>query len=247
MKQIISYGLYGSEQKYLVGALKNVALAQKIYPEYTVRFYVSDDVPQWLIDTLEQFQNVEIKNAPQNNRWFSSAWRFLAFADPEVDLVLIRNVDARLTVRERRAHDDWLDSQLDFHVMKDHPNHKQPVPAGMWSGWADKLRNVSTLMGVFIQERKEQSAYGADELFIRDKLAEKILRNCMMHDSYFETELNRPSVRKKFPTRLQNPANHVGAALDENDFFRYPTDEGLSVLNGGSGRFEYDLDLLEEY
>jgi hypothetical protein len=248
MKQVISYSLYGDKQMYLAGALKNVALAQKIYPEFMVRFYVSNDVPQWLVDTLGQFNNVEIRKSPENNPWLSSAWRFLAFADPEVDLVLVRDADARLTVRERRAVDDWMDSQLDFHVMKDHPNHNRwPISAGMWGGWADKLRNMSTLLGVYIQEKGEQPTYIADQLFLNDKLKDRVLRSCMMHDAYFDTELSRPSVRKRFPTKLHNPANHVGAALDENDYFRFSGDEGLSVINGGSGRFEYDLDLLEEY
>ncbi len=247
MKQVISYSLYGDSNVYIVGALKNVALAQKIYPEHTVRFYVGEDVPLWVTETLEMFPNVEIKDAPKNNKWFSSAWRFLAFADREVDIVLVRDVDARLTVRERKAYDAWLDSGRDFHVMKDHPMHNAwRVSAGMWGGWADKMRNIATHMGEFMKGH-EGHGYGVDQEFINEKLADKILANCLMHDSYFSTELKKPSICRQFPTKLENPANHVGAALNENDYYRYSEDEGLSVLNNGSGRFEYDLDLLEEY
>jgi hypothetical protein len=69
----------------------------------------------------------------------------------------------------------------------------------------------------------------------------------MIHDSFFGTKVTAPSVTKKFPVELENPANHVGAALDENDYFVIWEDESLSVKNGGIGKFEYDLELLEAY
>ena len=247
MKQVISYSLYGENKLFIAGAFKNVALAQQIYPDHIVWFYVADDVPEWVTSSLRLFPNVEIKDAPQNNKWFASAWRMLAFADRNVDIVLVRDVDARLTVREKKAYDAWLESGRDFHVMKDHPSHNRwPVSAGMWGGWADKMRNIATHMGMFMQEHGQVEQYTADQQFIAEKIADRILSNCLMHDSYFETELKKPSIRKPFPTKLENPANHVGAALDENDFYRYHEDEGLSVLSGGTGRFEYDLELLEE-
>ena len=249
MKNVISFVLYGNKQRYLVGAFINVVLAAKIYPEFTVRFYLADDVPGWVEKELKSFKNVEIKKTPPANKWFMHAWRFLAFSDREVEIVLVRDVDARLTVRERRAYDEWYESGLDFHIMKDHQiGHRLwPIGAGMWGGYAEKLRNMATLMGVYLQENPTGSDYLSDQHFLREKVWPKVQKSCMVHDTYHNTKVQQPSVTKKLPVELENPANHVGAALDENDYFVFWEDESLSVKNGGIGRFEYDLELLEAY
>ena len=66
MKQVISYSLYGENKLFIAGAFKNVALAQQIYPDHIVWFYVADDVPEWVTSSLRLFPNVEIIDAPQN-------------------------------------------------------------------------------------------------------------------------------------------------------------------------------------
>jgi hypothetical protein len=46
---------------------------------------------------------------------------------------LIRDTDSRLTAREARAADEWVNSGRLFHVIRDHESHYEwPVLAGMW-------------------------------------------------------------------------------------------------------------------
>lgn len=258
MKNVLSFVLYGSNRRYIVGAFINAILAKKIYPDFVMRIYIAHDVPTWAVEELKKFANVEIKIAPAGNKWFASAWRFLAFSDREVDVVLLRDLDARLTVRERRAYEEWLDSGLDFHVMKDHETGHEvwPMGAGMWGGYADKLRNMATMMGLYMQEVMRENPlhvhaksfyYIADQRFLAERVWVRVEKSCMIHDSFFDTKVTAPSVTKKFPIELENPANHVGAALDGNDYYIFWGDESLSVKNGGIGKFEYDLELLEAY
>lgn len=247
MKNVISYVLFGSQRRYIVGAFINVILAAKIYPEFAVRIYIGKDVPAWVTAELKKFKNVELKIVPPSNDWFAYAWRFLAFADREVDIVLVRDIDARLTVRERRAYEEWYESGLDFHVMKDHAigHQRWPMGGGMWGGYADRLRNMATMMGLYMQEANTKEPYLADQAFLEKKVWPRVQKSCLIHDSHFDTKVLAPSITKKFPIELENPANHVGAALDENDYFVFWEDESLSVKNGGIGKFEYDLELLE--
>jgi hypothetical protein len=249
VKNVLSFVLYGNTRRYIVGAFINAILAKKIYPDFVMRIYIAHKVPAWTVEELKKFSNVEILIAPAGNEWFANAWRFLAFSDREVDVVLIRDIDARLTVRERRAYEEWLDSGLDFHVMKDHKiGHKGwPMSAGMWGGYADKLRNMATMMGMFMQEETNRGPYLSDQKFLSQRVWVRVEKSCMIHDSFFDTKVTAPSVTKKFPIELENPANHVGAALDENDYYIFWVDESLSVKNGGIGKFEYDLELLEAY
>jgi hypothetical protein len=67
----------------------------------------------------------------------------------------------------------------------------------------------------------------------------------MIHDSFNETGVTAPSVRKSFPVPLANFANHVGAAMDENDLLVYPLDRKISDTMGGNGYFQYDIPVPE--
>ena len=43
MKKIISFSLWGNNKGYYDGAVKNILLAQKIYPDWICRFYCAND------------------------------------------------------------------------------------------------------------------------------------------------------------------------------------------------------------
>jgi len=66
-------------------------------------------------------------------------WRFLPFDDPEVDIVLVRDVDSPITLRERAGVDLWLKRDAPFHVMRDHIQHTAPILAGLWGGFTRLL------------------------------------------------------------------------------------------------------------
>ena len=112
MKQVISYSLYGQQMKFLVGAIKNAQLAQRFFPEFTVRFYVGNSVPTWTRSTLALFPNVEMITVDEPENSISRMWRFRAILDPSVDVVLSRDADARLSYREVIAHQEFLSSQI---------------------------------------------------------------------------------------------------------------------------------------
>ena len=103
MKQVISYSLYGNHMRFLVGAIKNAELAQRFFPGFTVRYYTGKSVPYWVLSTLNIFPNTEILrvNEPEDN--LARMWRFYAILDDDVDVVLSRDVDARLSLREAEA------------------------------------------------------------------------------------------------------------------------------------------------
>jgi hypothetical protein len=49
--------------------------------------------------------------SPRNSvNWSGLFWRFYAFDDPNVNVVMVRDVDSPFTLRERLAVEDWLAS-----------------------------------------------------------------------------------------------------------------------------------------
>ena len=63
--------------------------------------------------------------------------RYLPLLDPSVDLMVSRDLDSRLTTREQAAVQEWIDTGLAFHVMRDNPFHGTEILGGMWGARLD--------------------------------------------------------------------------------------------------------------
>jgi hypothetical protein len=60
------------------------------------------------------------------------SWRFLPLGDPLVDIFVVRDLDSRLTQRERVAVEEWENSNYTVHAMRDNSNHGTSLLGGMW-------------------------------------------------------------------------------------------------------------------
>jgi len=57
-------------------------------------------------------------------------WRYLATMNPQIDRILVRDIDAEIIPREQAAVQQWLESEFTFHVMRDHQLHAEPIMGG---------------------------------------------------------------------------------------------------------------------
>ena len=62
-KRVISFSLYGTNEKYIHGALHNVELALVYFPGWVCRFYVNSDVPIDALNALKRL-GAEVENVP---------------------------------------------------------------------------------------------------------------------------------------------------------------------------------------
>jgi len=88
MKQVIAYSLYGSDNRYLIGAIKNALLAQKHFAGYEIRFYTGASVPEWTRSTLALIPNVQHVECDGPEDHTAKLWRFKALEDQQADVVL---------------------------------------------------------------------------------------------------------------------------------------------------------------
>lgn len=242
MKQVISYSLYGSNPRYTVGAIKNAILAMEFFPGFFVRYYVSPTVPEWVVQTLSLFRHTEIFtiNRPDNN--LAKFWRFAAISDPMVDVVLSRDADARLGYREALAHQEFLDSGLPFHIMRDHPTgHGYPISAGMF---AVRTKAFPMWEEIFAKAQVRDT-YMADQDFLRDYIWPMVADQSFSHDEYYNFDVGGASVITKIKRKRINPVCHIGAAVDENDRFVYKPDIDLSYSHSNTDKYLYDWGINE--
>lgn len=183
MIKVISFSLWGDKLIYNIGSIENAKLAKQIYPDFYCWFYChKESVPNETIENLLSFDNTKIIFKEDLVR--SSSWRFEAIDDPEVEIMLSRDADSRLSMREKNAVEEWLLSEMPFHIMRDHPNHLMPIMAGMFGckktkeipSWKDLLCNISS------------SHYGNDQDFLKNHIYPIIKNQSVIHASHNKIE-----------------------------------------------------------
>lgn len=204
MTKIISFSLWGQDPKYTIGAIRNAEVAPEIYPGWTCRFYTGEDVTDEIKSKLLDLESEVIEMGGAD--WNGMFWRF--FAAENADIMISRDTDSRLSLRERAAVDEWLASDKDFHIMRDHPYHKTEILGGMWGCRNGILDNIKEMIHDY-DMGEYSNKYQVDQNFLRDVIYPIVKDNSMVHDEFFE--------KKPFPTSRLNPQDFVGQVYDENE------------------------------
>ena len=202
MKKIISFSLWGINPKYTIGAIKNANLALEIYPDWICRYYVGKSVPEQIVEELVQKSNVEVIHMDEQGSWNSMFWRFYPISDNNIEVMLSRDCDSRLSIREKLCVDKFMESDKLFHSMIDHPFH-HGIMGGMWGAKNGILKEMKTL----ISNWSKTDSWQTDQSFLNSIIYPIISNKILLHDS-----INL----KNFPSKREN-YHFVGEIFDEND------------------------------
>ena len=189
-KKIMSFSLWGSGAIYNVGAIRNAEIAKVIFPGWVCRFHVNN-VPQQTIKKLSCFDNVEIvdikstiwkdygRRAGGSQPEDSMFWKFYPYFDKDVEVIIGRDPDSRPSFREKFAIDEWLKSDKQFHIMRDHPGHctGTPILGAMWG--------MKTSIGIdlkkLIDDYKESVEPLIDQWFLMKSIYPLVKNQSMIH------------------------------------------------------------------
>lgn len=208
-KNVISYSLYGSAKRYVAGALRAVRDSALLYPSWSCRFYVDDSVPVEVVRELVGAGAVVKSVVGLPRAKYGLFWRFLVCDDCEVDRYLVRDVDSRLTIRERLAVDEWMASGRHFHVMRDWITHTELILAGMWGGVGGALCGMEDLFRAYVDQRYWSRTI--DQQFLREWIWPTVRQSVLVHDSQFDLSPCCP-----FPALSQLPCGHVGMGWSDS-------------------------------
>ena len=86
-----------------------------------------------------------------------------------------RDLDSRFNDREFTSVHNWLNSKEPLHIIRDHPNHDQPILAGLWGTKLsnDLIRNKwrESWKNGFLNEKllmfSKPDSYGPDQTFLK--------------------------------------------------------------------------------
>lgn len=203
MKKVISFSLWGNNPTYNIGAIRNADIAKEIFSDFECWFYIhKETVPENIIEELSKKSNVKIiyKTDDLNK---SRTWRFEAIDDPDVEIMLSRDTDTRILLREKLAVEEWLNSSKLFHIMRDHPHHNFKILAGMFGtrkipefNWSKNLKNYT---------KKDNHFY--DQNFLEDLIYPLVKDSLIIHASFHKYEDN---ICRSFPISYCSEFKFVG-------------------------------------
>jgi len=199
-----TFSIWGDNPKYLQGAIRNAELAEEIFPEWKCVFYYDSTVPKEIIDKLSSFKNTSVKEVTDDS--FGAFWRFeMMFNNPGV--ILSRDTDSRLSLREKELIDNWLESEYNYMIIRDHDAHYEfPILAGMW-GKKNVLMDSS--LKDAMQEYVSVKQYLVDQFYLRDKVWPNI-----MHDTAIYGGKEVDWMRETYDFENKN---FIGQTYTEND------------------------------
>ena len=204
---LISFSLYGNQELYIKGAIRNSEFIQKNLVDWQAIFFVSSDTSA---EVISQLQSNGAMVEVQSPDWHSNGmfWRFFAFDYSDFDYIAIRDTDSRISSRELYCIQEWVKSGKSAHIIRDHPLHNSLIMGGMW-GCRSKL-----LCGASVW--RHMADYGVskgdDQLFLNQHIYPVIVKDALVHDSYFTLENFSKRIS---PSRLYG--EFIGEVYNEHD------------------------------
>lgn len=214
MTKVISFCLWGEDPKYCVGAIRNAQLAIELFPDWECWFYMNmDEFAQngpWIDHLIDAGEHVKIKLTKDAPGWRMMLNRFQAIEDPLVDVMISRDCDSRLSVREKTAVDEWLESDKMFHTMHDHPWHTVPILGGCWG----IKKGLFSELGRHAMEwaKKHESRWQIDQDFLTEVVWPTVKNDALNHDEFFRHLWGG----KPFPSP-RSGLEFMGQVFDENE------------------------------
>ena len=216
MAKIISFSVFGDNPIYSVGAIKNAQIAQYLFSDWICRIFVNVTVPSHFVEEMQAFSNVELVNFGDQSV-FGMFWRFYSMFQSDSDIVISRDCDSRLSERELKCVNEWIESDLKFSVIRDHYRHYDwPMLGGMWGMKGTMDRDLVPLM----EDYAKQHCYASDQVFLRDVVWKQAENNCLVH-GFLEND---------WMMKTRDSINFIGQGYNENDEPLYSAEESGARL-----------------
>ena len=211
--KILAFSLYGQDPVYTIGAVKNALLHKKIFVDWEMRVYHNNTVPKKILEQLQD-NNVTLINVGEDTGYRGSLWRFLQ-AGENIERFISRDTDSRISKRDECAVEEWIESDKNFHIIREHPiGHNWVINAGMWGCKGNVLTNLSSIMNDFLSRFDSKNNKYSDQIFLKEVVYPLTKNNSLIHDEYFNYEQTGVAIKRD---RKLDDFAFIGESIDEND------------------------------
>ena len=218
--RVISMGLYGDNPRYTYGALTNALLVERDWPGWKLRVYYDGSVPSLFVSRLEFLgaDTIFVNSSAGEDDQGGLIWRFYPMLDSSLTRFIVRDSDARLTLRDRKAVEEWIGTNAFFHGERDNPGHSRAIMGGLWGSVGGFLTPAlhQKLVDVFSNDAVR---FDDDQLFLAEHVWPFVRSHAVVHDSYYcETFASETRETLPFPSQRTTLQDFVGNSVrsDEN-------------------------------
>jgi hypothetical protein len=217
MKRIISFSLWGQKPLYCDGAVANAELMPKFYKDsWKCLFYIDETtVSQDTIAAIIK-NGGEVRTMGHAEDVLGMYWRFHPmFDDPEVERFIVRDTDSKPTQREVDCVNEWIESEKDFHIVRDCESHNVQILGGTWGAKANCIPYFETKMKVWFSQLQPNYGnprglfHGTDQLFLAKEIWPIIKNNHIAHVRAGMPHLKFTSEDRELPV-LEEGGHYVG-------------------------------------
>lgn len=203
MNKIISMTLYGNNPIYTSGSIENAKLIPKIFGnEWEIRFYIRDVIPS-VIQQLKDL-NCNVIDMQNNDIKNGRLLRFLAIT--ENNIVIVRDCDSIVSYREKMMVLEFLNSKKKLHIIRDHPNHKEYIMAGMF-GFNKSGIDMKKI--IYESKIKDNPNYTVDQVFLAKCVYPLFKNDMLIHDNFNKFYKERDEIVLKYPRHI----THIGQRI----------------------------------
>ena len=212
--KIFSFCLYGNQEKYCKGLLKNLECIQNIFSDFLVWVYIGDNVNEKTISDISKFENTKIIFTNEKGH-INKFFRFFPIDNTNVEICIVRDADSRIYDRDVSCIKDFFNSEKLFHIIRDHPNHHTwKIMAGMWGIKKGLVDNIKILYEKW-KEQKSIIDFWDDQIFLSDILHPLVKDNVLVHEAFL-TSFESQSSKTSFKVPILN-GHFVGQVYEFTD------------------------------
>ena len=204
--KVVSVSLFGRDKKYLDGAVRLADSVSENLPNWSLVFFVGKSVPEETIKNLVS-RNSRIVRVDGHENLSATAWRFRLHELSNPKWVLFRDSDSIVSEREANAIGQWVDSEMDAHIIRDHPFHAAKILAGLWGLMPESVPWFRQAVEAYSFTEK----YGSDQDFLASKVYPRLRDSSMIHASFHRHEC--PKRIMKFQIGSDRFGNFCGESI----------------------------------
>ena len=176
--------MYGppNSQYYPIGTLQNIYLIGTYFPDWKVYIYTAPDVDPGFLEQVAMYSNVVLRPTGQLGP-VNMFYRFFAIDEPDVEIMMVRDLDSRVHWKDRWAIREFVDNpNFESHIIRDNVQHTSKIMGGMWGIRKTAGICISDLYKLFLDNPTDRG-YGADQSFLTDYVYPYIWSKALVHYS----------------------------------------------------------------
>jgi hypothetical protein len=212
--KVFSFCLYGSNPKYTLGMIENIKIINEKFSEWYIYIYY-DDVPSIIIEQINTFKNIRLIHSIYTGAK-RTLERFNPIDDTNVEIMIVRDADSRIHNRDIWTINQFIKSDKQFHIIRDHIWHRTTILAGLWGIKQGLLKfNIEESIKNYVN--RCENKWQVDQIYLNRFIYPIIKNDVLIHGSLkmYEEEIVTP-----FPCPVKND-DFCGQVIDYKNNIPY--------------------------